>query len=50
MHFSNRFITKKQVEGFSLEEMKEIVLFFDPCDVSNTEEFEYSHIQVSDIL
>ncbi|KAK3714403.1 hypothetical protein QZH41_020655 [Actinostola sp. cb2023] len=44
------FITRDKVESFSLEKMKEIlVLYFDPCDVSNTEDFEYSHIQVEDI-
>ncbi|XP_031551013.1 uncharacterized protein LOC116288376 [Actinia tenebrosa] len=44
------FITKEEVENFSIDKLKEIVLFFDPCDVSNTEDFEYSHIDAEQIM
>ena len=38
------FITKEYVQNLSVDQMKEVLLFIDPTDVSNTEELEYSHI------
>ena len=43
------FITQEQVRNFSLTQLKDVLLFIDPTDVSNTEEFEYSHIDADDI-
>lgn len=43
------FITKEQVESLTIDEMKKILLFFDPSDVSNSDEFEYSHIDVDEV-
>ena len=43
------YITQEEVKSFSLEQLKELVLFVDPNDVSNTEDFEYSHINGDDI-
>ena len=38
------FVTKEYVQNLSVDQMKEVLLFIDPTDVSNTEELEYSHI------
>ena len=43
------YVTKEQVEKLTIEELKAILLFFDPSDVSNTDAFEYSHLEVEDI-
>ncbi|EDO48553.1 predicted protein [Nematostella vectensis] len=44
------YILKEEIEAFSIEKMKEVLLFFDPIDVSNMEDFEYSHINAEDIM
>ena len=38
------FVTEEYVQNLSVDQMKEVLLFIDPTDVSNTEELEYSHI------
>ena len=38
------FVTEEYVHNLSVDQMKEVLLFIDPTDVSNTEELEYSHI------
>ena len=43
------YITKEYVQSFTIDQMKEILLFVDPNDVSNTEELEYSHIYADEI-
>lgn len=43
------YVTKERMERLTIDELKAILLFFDPLDVSNTDAFEYSHIEVEDI-
>ncbi|KAK2547733.1 Bifunctional peptidase and arginyl-hydroxylase JMJD5 [Acropora cervicornis] len=43
------FITKEYLQNLSIDQLKDILLFIDPNDVSNTEELEYSHIEALDI-
>ena len=43
------FITKEYLQNLSIDQLKDVLLFIDPNDVSNTEELEYSHIQALDI-
>ena len=38
------FVTRGYIENLTVDQLKELLLFIDPNDVSNTEEFEYSHI------
>ena len=38
------FVTCGYIENLTVDQLKELLLFIDPNDVSNTEEFEYSHI------
>ena len=38
------FVTREYIENLTVDQLKELLLFIDPNDVSNTEEFEYSHI------
>lgn len=47
------YITKEYVQNLTIDQMKQILLFVDPNDVSNTEELEYSHIdggEIEDLL
>ena len=43
------YVTQEYIENLTIEQLKEVLLFIDPNDVSNTEEFEYSHIDAYDI-
>ena len=43
------YITKEYVQNMTIDQLKEVLLFIDPNDVSNTEELEYSHIYAEDI-
>lgn len=43
------YITKEYVQNMTIDQLKEVLLFIDPNDVSNTEELEYSHIHAEDI-
>lgn len=45
----NGYVTQEYIQKLTIEQLKEVLLFIDPNDVSNTEEFEYSHIDVDDI-
>lgn len=43
------YITKEYVQNLTIDQVKQILLFVDPNDVSNTEELEYSHIDGGEI-
>lgn len=43
------FITKEYLQNLSIDQLKDVLLFIDPNDVSNTDELEYSHIEALDI-
>ncbi|KAL9958610.1 hypothetical protein ACROYT_G035650 [Oculina patagonica] len=45
----NGYVTQEYIQNLTIEQLKEVLLFIDPTDVSNTEEFEYSHIDAYDI-
>lgn len=45
----NGYITQEYIQNLTIHQLKEVLLFIDPTDVSNTEEFEYSHIDAYDI-
>ena len=43
------YVEKVHVERMSIETLREMLLIFDPSDVSNQDDFEYSHIDVDDV-
>ncbi|XP_020623160.1 uncharacterized protein LOC110060709 [Orbicella faveolata] len=45
----NGYITQEYIQNLTIDQLKDVLLFIDPTDVSNTEEFEYSHIDADDI-
>ncbi|XP_002734508.1 tRNA wybutosine-synthesizing protein 5-like [Saccoglossus kowalevskii] len=44
------YVTVGEVKELSIDMLKKLLLTFDPTDVSNTVEFEYSHIAANDII
>ena len=41
------YVTIEYVRNLSIDQLKEVLLFIDPTDVSNTEDLEYSHIDAA---
>ncbi|XP_070570097.1 bifunctional peptidase and (3S)-lysyl hydroxylase Jmjd7-like [Ptychodera flava] len=44
------YVTVEEINSLTIDQLKMLLLTFDPTDVSNTVEFEYSHISFEEII